>query len=199
MLRTPPEDCFWIATTFLWLLRIHEIFGFINFKLRSMFDNTHVYLFNLFLQTNAFWHAGSQYIFLTGEAAGHRFCREDAVTSYAKLSPEVFYEKVVLNNFAKFTGKHLCWSLFQSCNPVLLWIFYKCPFWNTSWLLLLSFLSELQLVQMVAWWCSLKKLLLQKLLRNLQENTSTGVTILVSSQAPNLHISQKKTPAQMFL
>ena len=26
--------------------------------------------------------------------------------------PEVFYEKGVLRNFAKFTGKHLCQSLF---------------------------------------------------------------------------------------
>ena len=26
--------------------------------------------------------------------------------------PEVFYKKGVLKDFAKFTGKHLCWSLF---------------------------------------------------------------------------------------
>ena len=25
---------------------------------------------------------------------------------------EVFYKKAVLKNFTKFTGKHLCWSLF---------------------------------------------------------------------------------------
>ena len=29
-----------------------------------------------------------------------------------KQPPEVFYKKVVLKNFAKFTGKHLCQSLF---------------------------------------------------------------------------------------
>ena len=28
-----------------------------------------------------------------------------------KQSPEVFYDKVVLKIFLKFTGKHLCWSL----------------------------------------------------------------------------------------
>ena len=28
-----------------------------------------------------------------------------------KECPEVFYKKVVLKNFAKFTGKHLCQSL----------------------------------------------------------------------------------------
>ena len=29
-----------------------------------------------------------------------------------KQPPEVFYEKSVLKNLAKFTGKHLCQSLF---------------------------------------------------------------------------------------
>ena len=28
-----------------------------------------------------------------------------------KISPKVFYKKAILENFAKFTGKHLCWSL----------------------------------------------------------------------------------------
>ena len=32
--------------------------------------------------------------------------------SNQKQSPEVFYKKGVLKNFAKFTGKHLCQSLF---------------------------------------------------------------------------------------
>ena len=29
-----------------------------------------------------------------------------------KQPPEVFFKKNVLKNFANFTGKHLCWSLF---------------------------------------------------------------------------------------
>ena len=29
-----------------------------------------------------------------------------------KQSPEVFCKKSVLKNFANFTGKHLCWSIF---------------------------------------------------------------------------------------
>ena len=29
-----------------------------------------------------------------------------------KQPPEVFYKKCALKNFAKFTGKYLCWSLF---------------------------------------------------------------------------------------
>ena len=28
------------------------------------------------------------------------------------IPPEVFCKKVALNNFAKFTGKYLCWKLF---------------------------------------------------------------------------------------
>ena len=35
-----------------------------------------------------------------------------------KQSPEVFCKKGVLKNFANFTGKHLCWSLLQTCNFV---------------------------------------------------------------------------------
>ena len=37
----------------------------------------------------------------------------DAIPSYndQKQPSEVFYEKGVLRNFAKFTGKHLCQSL----------------------------------------------------------------------------------------
>ena len=33
-----------------------------------------------------------------------------------KQPPEVFCKKGVLKNFANFTGKHLCWSLFQACS-----------------------------------------------------------------------------------
>ena len=29
-----------------------------------------------------------------------------------KQPPEVFYQEGVFKNFTKFTGKHLCWSLF---------------------------------------------------------------------------------------
>ena len=31
-----------------------------------------------------------------------------------KQPPEVFYKKTILKNFAKLTGKHLCWSFFLS-------------------------------------------------------------------------------------
>ena len=36
----------------------------------------------------------------------------EAVLSIKKQPPEVFVKKGVLENFANFTGKHLCWSLF---------------------------------------------------------------------------------------
>ena len=42
-----------------------------------------------------------------------RLVRMFCIFSYIKKQPlEVFYKKGVLNNFANFTGKHLCWSLF---------------------------------------------------------------------------------------
>ena len=36
----------------------------------------------------------------------------ETCVSIRKQPLEVFYQKAVLNNFAIFTGKHLCWSLF---------------------------------------------------------------------------------------
>ena len=60
---------------------------------------------------------------------------------YRSSRPEVFCKKSVLRNFAKFTGKHLCMSLFfnkvaglQACNFILkndsgtglfLWVFWN--------------------------------------------------------------------------
>ena len=36
-----------------------------------------------------------------------------------KQSPKLFYKKASLNNFAQFTGKRLCWSLFLNKVPGL--------------------------------------------------------------------------------
>ena len=38
-------------------------------------------------------------------------CSEKSV-KYRSSRPEMFCKKGVLKNFAIFTGKHLCWSLF---------------------------------------------------------------------------------------
>ena len=41
------------------------------------------------------------------------------VTTVRSSRLEVFCKKGVLNNFSKFTGKHLCWSLFLiACNVI---------------------------------------------------------------------------------
>ena len=51
------------------------------------------------------------------------FMNGDSNVAYRSSRPEVFCEKVVLRNFAKFTGTHLCQSLFL--NKVAgLW--YRC-------------------------------------------------------------------------
>ena len=44
---------------------------------------------------------------------GNKYCQEKKrFVNIKKQPPEVFCEKVVLRNFTKFTGKHLCQSLF---------------------------------------------------------------------------------------
>ena len=66
-----------------------------------------------------------------------------------KQPPEVFYKKAVFKNFAIFTGKHLCWSLFliklqalwrgtlfkkrhqHRCFPINIAKFLRTPFWRT--------------------------------------------------------------------
>ena len=40
------------------------------------------------------------------------FLRRSSITPLQKQLPEVFYRKVVLKTFEKFTGNHQCWSLF---------------------------------------------------------------------------------------
>ena len=42
----------------------------------------------------------------------HNPCEMAVFKKMEKQPPEVFYKKYVLKNFAIFTGKHLCWSLF---------------------------------------------------------------------------------------
>ena len=52
---------------------------------------------------------------------------------YPSSCPEVFCKTNVLRNFAKFTGKHLCQSLWHKCFPVNFAKFLRTPFsQNTS-------------------------------------------------------------------
>ena len=58
------------------------------------------------------------------------------VSVFRSSRPEVFWKKGVLRNFAKFTGKHLCQSLFfnkvaglrPGCFPVNFTKFLRTPF-----------------------------------------------------------------------
>ena len=40
------------------------------------------------------------------------YCQQSIVELLQKQPPEVFHKKIALKNFTKFTGKHLCQSLF---------------------------------------------------------------------------------------
>ena len=71
------------------------------------------------------------------------------IYSYRGNRPKVFCKKGVLENFAKFTGKHLCWSLKKlryMVTDVFLWIL-RTPIFRipaNGWLLL-SFNSYLKI------------------------------------------------------
>ena len=110
-----------------------------------------------------------------------------------KQPPEVLYKKAGLENFAKFTGKHLCKSLFliklqiSACNftkketlsPVNFAKFLRTPFsQNTSGRLLLIFGDSEAAIGVVLSWFYKKVFL--KTLQNLQENTCTKVLFLIN-------------------
>ena len=80
----------------------------------------------------------------------NKYCFKWDYNPFQKKPPKVFYKKAVLKNFAIFTGKRLCWSLFliklQDSSPafllkrdsntgLFLWIlrnFKEHLFWRTS-------------------------------------------------------------------
>ena len=75
--------------------------------------------------------------------------------------PEVFCKKGVVKNFAKFTGKHLCWSLFlnkvtgfKTATLLKERIQHKCFPVNFSKLLTVAFFTEQH------WWVLLDRLLI---------------------------------------
>ena len=49
-----------------------------------------------------------------------QFVNHINMIKYRKQIPEVFCKKGVLENFAKFTGKHLCQTLLHRCFPMSL-------------------------------------------------------------------------------
>ena len=62
------------------------------------------------------------------------------VSVFRSSRPEVFWKKGVLRNFVKFTGKHLCQSLFfdkvaglrHGCFPVNFAKFLRTPFFHRA-------------------------------------------------------------------
>ena len=74
---------------------------------------------------------------------------------FEEQPPDVFYQKGVLKNFAKFIGKHLCLGpatllkkrLWYRCFPVSFVKFLRtCILWNTSGRLVEVFNEELRIV-----------------------------------------------------
>ena len=73
-----------------------------------------------------------------------------------KQPSEVFYAKGVIRNFTKFTGKHLCQSLFfnkvaglrHRCFPVNFVKFPRTPFFTEylRWLLLANYRTLIRIV-----------------------------------------------------
>ena len=89
----------------MWVTRNYEQFTrqffYLNFSLKNRFHN---FFYDVFKIVLTLW--------------------EKAGFSDQRQKPEVFYKKVVHKNFAIFTGKHLCWSLFLiKLHP----FFYRTP------------------------------------------------------------------------
>ena len=53
--------------------------------------------------------------------------KNELIGPFRNSCPEVFSKKGVLKNFPKFTGKHLCQSLFFNKGATLLYVF-SCEF-----------------------------------------------------------------------
>ena len=122
---------------------------------------------------------------------GHLYCNSKCYFSsseahWQKQSPEVFYEKGVLTNFSKFTGKHLCQSHFfkrfyfpKFVRPLILQ--------NTFGRLLL-YLEPFQ-ISMIELFCRNTEAVVQRCFvsfevsQNSQENTCSRVLFLTKLQA----------------
>ena len=142
----------WMKETALFPYFYHGII-FYSTELFDCAVNFKFYL-NIFIFLNINTNQTSKEQYLNQEAATYfgisrtkRFCRSSC--------PNVFSEKGVLKNFAKLTGRHLCWSLFLTnvagfwpvtllkkklqhrCLPVNFANFLRTPFFkeHLRWLL----------------------------------------------------------------
>ena len=103
--------------------------------------------------------------------------------------PEVFCKKVVLNKFAKFTGKHLYWRLYKKSyrSQGCITIYWNNFFAYQRLILLYHFHQKISKQKMAVfktnrcrhWRCSIKKLFL-KISQNLQKNTCVRVSFLIN-------------------
>ena len=66
--------------------------------------------------------------------------------SFRNSRPELFYKKGVLKNFTKFTGEHLCQSLWRRCFPVKVKFLRTSFFIEHIWWLLLELGNYFQLL-----------------------------------------------------
>ena len=105
-----------------------------------------------------------------------------SISLFSSSRPEVFCKKGVLRSFAKFTGKHLCQSLFfnkvSSLRPTTLFkkkLWHRCFPVNSAKFPWTHFIIE------HLWWLLLAVL---QLLWNSLKNTCDGVQFLV-----NIHVT----------
>ena len=122
---------------------------------------------------------------------GHLYCNSKCYFSsseahWQKQSPEVFYEKGVLTNFSKFTGKHLCQSHFfkRFYFPK----FVRPLFLQNTFGRLLLYLEPFQ-ISMIELFCRNTEAVVQRCFvsfevsQNSQENTCSRVLFLTKLQA----------------
>ena len=87
-----------------------QIFSFIGYTLTELFRKPDKWR-QIYKQTNSTFYTSSDV-----SRRKNLVVRHNRVAKYLKKiqkqSPEVLCKKGVLKNFANFTGKHPCWSLF---------------------------------------------------------------------------------------
>ena len=102
--------------------------------------------------------------------------------NFWKQPPEVFYQKGVPENFAKFTGKHLCQSLFfnKVAEKETLAQVFSCEFCkifkNTFFTEHLRTTASVTLIKAAVRSLAFQKVFIKQAFRNLIENIRVGVS-----------------------
>ena len=118
----------------------------------------------------------------------HRVEKNSKMNKTIEKRPEVFCKKGIFKNFAKFTGKHLCWRLFKKELQVLsLYQSIGTIFSHTKGLFCyFIFIRKYQNTKRQFlqnrnhhWRCSIKKVFL-KISQNLKKNTCVKVSFLIN-------------------